>query len=174
MRTITINTKSLSVLKIDFLYTYIFIHNYNNNKMEEDSDTDIQLYEIVQLEASIRKLLKADNNVELFIEYKSNRFTAYTLNPKNYTIFELYSENEIEYEHVNYYSFLKNLKCYIGKNKKYSQYFSYTVTWYKRGTSPRYKSHFYVSNIEELLSKFYADKYKYDYIIDSIKMNPIS
>lgn len=52
---------------------------------------------------------------------------------------------------------------------------TYTVTWRKKGENmPSQTSYFYCNDIIELAEKFYHGKVKEEYIVEEVKLSPIS
>lgn len=86
----------------------------------------------------------------------------------------MYHSEPIANMNETYYCFLEKLFEYVKNNKKCSNHLYYTVTWHIKGNEKRYNSHFSACDLEELVAKFYTNKNKHDYIVDSIKNNPIS
>lgn len=134
------------------------------------------------LEQEISKAIHLDNRCVVRFEYsynmgflkhlfsKHNRYKiirVFTDNPKTQESFLL---KEVECENIyNGLSFILN---YVNNHKK--DYSSFTIEWAKKGKTLSNISYFYCHDAKEALDKFYFNKERDEYIVYSLKINPIS
>jgi hypothetical protein len=144
---------------------------------------------IIELEDKISELVFSDNGRKLRFDYKSidyevsidnlesaqpqyrkvnrKQVLAYTYNLQNDETFVLRTSVGDTYE-----SALADILSYVRTHKREMN--SYTVVWTKRGLREKQESYFYCNDVIEVVNKFFEGKDKLEYIIYSIKLNPIS
>ena len=130
---------------------------------------------VMELESEIQSKIFKDNARTVHFEYhkisgRENRLqlVATTYNSENGESFVLktilgQSEDDC----------LEQLLNYLRVFKKDPM--TYTVTWRKKGeNTPSQVSYFYCNDLMELAEKFYHGKVKEEYIVEEVKLSPIS
>ena len=123
------------------------------------------------LEEQIQAIVLQDNDCEASFEHKifENKFQVLvkTYNPYKKDTFLMKIVVDETYEQC-----LEQIRDYLKITKKESR--SWTVNWRKKGDGISHDSYFDGVDIQEVLDKFYSNKFKTEYHISSIKENPIS
>jgi len=130
---------------------------------------------VLELESEIQSKIYKDNNRTVHFEYndvsgmrKKVQLVATTFNSTNGEMFVLKTVmGETEEE------CLSSLLKYLDLIKKES--LTYTVIWRKKGENmdPQ-KSYFHCNDLVELVEKFYYNKVSEEYIVEEVKLSPIS
>jgi hypothetical protein len=132
----------------------------------------------LELESEIQSRIYRDNQRTSHFEYNEVPDM-----PASYKMLQLVATT---YNSVNGESFV--LKTVTGKTEedcldallKYLDLIkkdpmTYTVTWRKKGEGmPSQKSYFYCNDLMELAEKFYYGKVREEYIVEEVKLMPIS
>ena len=134
------------------------------------------------LEEQIVSMIRKDNQATCHFIYQDETdesanplvsLTVITRNPKHHEIFTLFSTQK----YSSPIDCLDEVIEYLTKlQTKPNDFFSYKVIWYKKSVSPNelQTSYFYVTNMKELIDKFYEHKDVNEFIIYSISLNPLS
>jgi hypothetical protein len=144
---------------------------------------------IIDLEDKISKIVFVDNKRTVHFEYSQQEFEtpfnvlesgqpvytktkhhqviAHTYNSGNRETFMLKSEVGSSYEEC-----LEKIHNYILNHRKSVS--TYTVVWCKKQNTKQETSYFIGSSVIEVINKFFDGKDPDEYIVYTIKMNPIS
>ena len=134
--------------------------------------------QIALIKKEIEDIVKKGNGSTVSYDMDDSSFKAYTLNPVHNSVFLLYEvvcDKKLKKNEMKLKA-LRLILNFVKNTTKSTLAYSYTVKWRNLTDieSGQHTSYFNVTDIEELAKKFYVKKNKHDYVIDNIKLNPIS
>lgn len=141
----------------------------------------------VTLEYEIMELVKNDNGNTVHFEWVPDAYNltlfVRTYNPKNNSVFLMYTDKCQGTTSYSRIELLKRTIKYLKTVSSSKDLNSYTVTWAKKNTATvdsecekpfeLFTSYFYGSDILDVWAKFMESKNRHDYIVYSIKVNPV-
>lgn len=136
---------------------------------------------ITQLEEEIKSIIFNDNGCTATFEYNEipNQYNSLMTKKHTQVVVRTFNSSKDETfimcvkKGASAHDALNEVINYLKLIKKSGS--SYTVRWRKKGEHmPLQSSYFYCDNILQVVDRFFTDKNVDEYVVDEIKMNPIS